>query len=135
MAPVAQAQSERDGTDIRERRKAPGTSKSAAQKWAEARERILLVHGKPKPLGREVQQTPTLNEFAPRFLEGYAKANRLKPSGVSSQEVAIRVHLFPLFGGTPLNRITTEDVQRLKSTMGAKAPKTVNNVLDRKSTR
>ena len=111
------------------KRSVRSSSKSAAQKWAEARERVLLVHGKPKPLSKEVQQTPTLKEFAPRFLEGYAKANRLKPSGVSSKEVAIRVHLFPLFGGTPLNSITTEDVQRLKSAMGVKAPKTVYNVL------
>lgn len=118
-----------DGTDIRERRKAPATSKPAAQKWGEARERVLLVHGKPKPASKEVQQIPTLKEFAPRFLDGYAKANRLKPSGAASKETAIRVHLLPQFGDTPLNAVATEDVQRLKSALGAKAPKTVNNVL------
>ena len=118
-----------DGTDIRERRKAPATGKSGAQKWGEARERVLLVHGKPKPANKEVQHIPTLKEFAPRFLEGYAKANRLKPSGVAAKETAIRVHLLPQFGDSLLNAIATEDVQRLKSAMGAKAPKTVNNVL------
>lgn len=85
--------------------------------------------GKPKPVREEGRKTPTLREFAPRFLEGYAKANRLKPSGVSSKEVAIRVHLFPQFGDKRLNDITTEDVQQLKSAMVAKSPKTVNNVL------
>ena len=95
----------------------------------QARERHLLRHGKPKPIKEEVQHTPTLREFAPRFLEGYAKANRLKPSGVSSKEVAIRVHLFPPFGNKRLHEITTEDVQQLKSAMTTKAPKTVNNVL------
>jgi hypothetical protein len=118
-----------DGTVIRERKKAQQTSESSARRWAEARERHLLLHGKPKPVREEVQKTPTLREFAPRFLEGYAKANRLKPSGVSSKEVAIRVHLFPLLGDRRLHAIRTEDVQQLKSAMVAKSPKTVNNVL------
>ena len=87
-----------------------------------------MLHGKPKPTNEEVRKTPTLREFAPRFLEGYAKANRLKPSGVSSKEFAIRVHLFPRFGNKG-HQITTEDVQQLKSAMTAKAPKPVNNVL------
>jgi hypothetical protein len=38
-----------DGSVIRERKKAAASSKQAAQKWAESRERVLLVHGKPKP--------------------------------------------------------------------------------------
>jgi hypothetical protein len=42
-----------DGTDIRERRKAPVTSKSAAQKWGEARERVLLVRS-PKAVNNIV---------------------------------------------------------------------------------
>jgi hypothetical protein len=118
-----------DGSVIRERKKAQQQSESSARRWAEARERHLLLHGKPKPVREEVQKTPTLREFAPRFLDGYAKANRLKPSGVSSKEVAIRVHLFPRFGDLRLDAITTEDVQQLKSAMVAKSPKTVNNVL------
>ena len=36
-----------DGTDIRERKKAPSLSNTAAQRWAQARERVLLVEGKP----------------------------------------------------------------------------------------
>jgi integrase len=118
-----------DGTIIRERKKAQQPSESSARRWAEARERHLLLRGKPKPVEEEVDRIPTLKEFAPRFLDGYAKANRLKPSGVSSKEVAIRVHLFPQFGGKRLDAITTEDVQQLKSAMAVKSPKTVNNVL------
>lgn len=118
-----------DGSVIRERKKAQQSSESGARRWAEARERHLLLHGKPKPVREGVQKTPTLREFAPRFLDGYAKANRLKPSGVSSKEVAIRVHLFPRFGDRQLHEITTEDVQQLKSAMVAKSPKTVNDVL------
>lgn len=39
------------------------------------------------------------------------------------------MHLLPRLGGTRLNVITTEDVQRLKHDRRNKAPKTVNNVL------
>ena len=39
------------------------------------------------------------------------------------------MHLFPQFGDKRLDAITTEDVQRLKSALAAKSPKTVNNVL------
>jgi integrase len=118
-----------DGTVIRERKKAQQSSESSARRWAEARERHLLLHGKPRPTREEAQKAPTVREFAPRFLDGYATANRLKPSGVSSKEVAIRVHLFPQFGDTRLSDITTENVQQLKSAMVARSPKTVNNVL------
>lgn len=49
-----------DGNVIRERKKVAASSKQGAQRWAEARERVLLVHGKPKPAKGEAQQTPTL---------------------------------------------------------------------------
>jgi hypothetical protein len=45
-----------DGTVLRERRKAPTASRSAAQRWAESRERVLLLNGKPDRT-KEVQQT------------------------------------------------------------------------------
>ena len=106
-----------DGSVIRERKKAPSASKSAAQRWAEARERVLLVHGKPKHAAKEEvkEETPTLREFAPRFVDGYAKANRLKPSGIAAKKTVLKVHLIPHLGDRRLDRITTEDVQRLKS--------------------
>jgi integrase len=118
-----------DGSVIRERRKAPTASKSAAQRWAEARERVLLVNGKPDRTKKEVPRATTLREFAPRFIEGHAKANRLKASGVASKECVLRLHLVPALGDKPLGAITTEDVQQLKSALSARSPKTVNNVL------
>ena len=45
-----------DGSVIRERKKAPTESKSAAQRWAEARERVLLTQGKPKPIRKEARE-------------------------------------------------------------------------------
>src|SRR6476661_2571831 len=118
-----------DGSLIRERRKAPTASKSAAQRWAEARERVLLIKGKPARVKEVLRPPTTLREFAPRFLEGYAKANRLKPSGISGKECVLRVHLVPTLGDKALAEITTEDVQNLKGALSTKSPKTVNNVL------
>jgi hypothetical protein len=119
-----------DGTAIRERRKAPTTSKAAAERWAAARERVLLVSGKPKPVQiEEVKEIPTLREFGDRFIDGYAKANRLKPSGIASKRSVLRIHLVPHLGEKRLDQISTEDVQRLKASMDGRAAKTVNNVL------
>src|SRR5262245_10950054 len=119
-----------NGEMIRERRKAPVSGKSAAQRWAESRERELVKHGKPKPTKNEEVPTPTtLRAFAPRFVEGHADANRLKPSGKAAYRSTLRNHLIPTLGEKALGAISTEDVQRLKSRLHAKSPKTVNNVL------
>jgi integrase len=80
----------------------------------------------PEPPTKEV---PTLNDFWPRFLEGHARANRQKPSGIATKEMIARVHLLPLLGSRKLDAITTERVQQLKAALTARAPKTVNNVL------
>jgi integrase len=72
---------------------------------------------------------PTLQEFAPRFLDGYARANRHKPSGIAAKETILNVHLVPLLGTKRLDAIASEDIQRLKNHLRDRAPKTVNNVL------
>ena len=100
-------------------------SKSAAQRWGEDRERHLLQHGPPQPK----KEVPTLGEFRTRFLDGYARANRQKPSGIAAKETILDVHLLPRFGTKRLDAITNEDVQRLKHHLRDRAPKTVNNVL------
>jgi integrase len=114
-----------DGRRRRERKRVSIASKSAAQRWGEERERALLVSG-PAPQRKEV---PRFEEFWPRFLEGHARANRQKPSGIATKELLGRVHLLPMLGVRRLDGITTEDVQRLKGRLREKAPKTVNNVL------
>src|SRR5712692_2699054 len=87
----------------RERKRAPVTSKSAAVRWAEARERVLfesLMH----PMKDEPQkEVPTLKEFAPRFLDGHARANRQKPGGIAHKESVLNVHLAPLLGHKKLD--------------------------------
>lgn len=114
-----------DEMPIRERKVFRTASKSAAQRWGQLRERHLLQHGLP-PVKREV---PILEEFAPRFVEGHARANRQKPSGIAAKEMVLRLHLVPSLGHKRLDSITSEDVQTLKRSMAVKAAKTVNNVL------
>src|SRR3954471_12630701 len=79
---------------------------------------------------KKKKEVPTLQAFAPRFIEGHAVANRLKPSSIASKQAALRLYLFPAFGRRRLDAIKNEDVQRLKASLEAKAPKTVNNVLN-----
>jgi integrase len=92
---------------------------------------VLLVDGKPKRAKDEEvpAPVPTLREFASRFVDGYAKANRLKPSGIAAKKSVLTIHLIPSMGDKPLDQITTEDVQRLKASLEQRAPKTVNNIL------
>ena len=114
-----------DRMAVRERRVFRTASKSAAQRWGQDRERHLLLNGLPITM----KEVPTLAEFAPRFMDGYARANRQKPSGIAAKETILNRHLIPMFGDKKLDAITTEDVQQLKSSLGKRSPKTVNNVL------
>ena len=116
-----------NGTRRRERRRAPVSSKTAARRWGQARERELLIHRPARTQPRK--EVPTLQGFATRYLDGHARANRQKPSTIVTKEILLRVHLVPLLGAKRLTAITNEDVQRLKGALRDKAPKTVNNVL------
>jgi integrase len=113
------------GSKYRERT-VKNTSKSVARRWAEDRERHLLLHG---PTTREEREVPALEDFAPRFVDGHARANRHKPSGIAAVESILKWHLSPRLGAKRLDAITNEQVQRLKLALSERSPKTVNNVL------
>lgn len=116
-----------DGIKSRVRKKAPVSTKSGALRWGQALERELLIRKPIEP--REEVEVPTLAAFQPRYIEGYARANRQKPSGISSKEAIFKNHLVPLLGNKRLNEIRNEDVQRLKASFKDKSAKTTNNVL------
>ena len=61
-----------DGKRFREQKVFKTASKSAAQRWGQERERHLLRSGPPQ----HTKEVPTLEVFAPTFLEGHARANR-----------------------------------------------------------
>ena len=93
-----------NGAEHRQRRKAPVSSKSGAQRWGEDRERVWyaeLMNPEPPPEQREV---PTVQEFWPRFLEGHARANREKPSGIAAKEMIARCSHLAMRGGRPPER-------------------------------
>lgn len=114
-----------NGLRHRERYRAPVSSKSAAQRWGEDRERHLVQHGVPEPK----KEVPTLQDFSARFIDEHARANRQKPSGIAAKEMIIRVHLTPMLGHRQLDTIKTEDIQRLKAGLSHRSAKTVNNVV------
>ncbi|MCA9648815.1 MAG: site-specific integrase [Myxococcales bacterium] len=121
---------------IRERRKAPVGTKSAAKRWGEERERQLIQHyTNASPTGDDdrpdlvIKEVPTLAQFFPRYMEGYCKANRLRPSTIKTRENSIRAHLLPAFGRKRLDRITPEDLQRFKAERAHLATSTVNLML------
>ncbi len=109
----------------RERTRSSASSRTVALRYGEARERELLLQGVPK----KREEVPTFSEFWPRFMDGYVRANRLKPSGVAAKESVWRAHLRAHLGSKKLDAITTEEVQRLKHGLTTRAAKTVNNVL------
>jgi hypothetical protein len=80
-------------------------------------------------VSRQYLHLSPLIEFAPRFLDGHAQANRQKPSGIAAKEMILRIHLVPALGHKKLDAIKSEDVQHLKSRLSTKAAKTVNNIL------
>ena len=132
-----------EGGRLRERGKCPVTGKDPSKRWAEARERAIILQGKNayRPLSEKfangdfaqksasANTTPTLAEFWPRVVTDHYKANRKKASTTDAAESIARNHLLPLFGDKHLDEITTSDVQALKGKLAEKGPKTVNNVL------
>lgn len=117
-----------DGTRLRERVKSPVSSPSGSRRWAQQREALLLAQGGRK--GEEgCQPVPTLGEFWPRFMEGYARANKEKPNQIATRERIWTKHLEPAFGAMQLDAIGDEEVQRFKGSLRALSPKSVNNIL------
>ena len=121
---------------IRDRKKAPVTTKSAAKRWGEERERQLIQHyTNPSADGNgdrpdvATKEVPTLAQFFPRYIEGYCKANRLRPSSIRTRTSSIKTHLLPAFGRTRLDRITAEQVQKFKADRSHLNASTVNLLL------
>jgi integrase len=138
-----------EGGKYRERLKSPVSGHEASKRWGLAREKEIIRKGKAgiesetketsptgaapsndvKPAGKGREAVPTLAEFWPRWIEGYAEANRQKPSGIDAKKRILRLHLVPFLGSKRLDAIKAEDVQGIKSRLAKKSAKTVNNVL------
>ncbi|WP_266213802.1 tyrosine-type recombinase/integrase [Paraliomyxa miuraensis] len=118
---------------IRERRKSPVGSKSAAKRWGEERERQLIDHytstepdDDPRRPSISKKEVPTLAAFIPRYMTGHCEANRLSPATIDQKTSTFQNHLVPALGRRRLDRITAEDIQRFKAERAHLAPSTVN---------
>lgn len=125
----------------RERRKSPVSGKTATERWAQAREREILLAGTVTKAPKKVAVV-TLAKFWPDFLDGHSRANKQKPSGIESKEYHFRQFLEPVLGALPLDQITSHKVAELKRYMTTqlggkpthkskqgKASSTINNCL------
>src|SRR5215203_4411886 len=75
-----------DGTEHRLRRRSRVSSKSGSQRWGEHREWIWyeeLKTRKANPAAKK--EVPTLEQFAPRFVDEHPRAEGHKPSGIAAQ--------------------------------------------------
>lgn len=107
-----------DGRIHRERKLSPVSSKTGSERWAQAREREILINGiTVKAPPKKVVKT--LAEFWPTFIKSHARANQQKPSGIESKEYHFRQYLGPVLGALRLDEITTERIADLKSHMVA----------------
>jgi integrase len=129
-----------DGRVHRERRKSSFASRKESRRWGEARERQLLVENSAQVTPSASTQppiktnVPTLAEFAPRYIEGYSRANREKHSTTKTKQSHLETHLLPAFGDKRLDELRQEDIQRLKGKLAGRTAKTINNVLTTLST-
>ncbi|MEE8408304.1 MAG: tyrosine-type recombinase/integrase [Myxococcota bacterium] len=81
-------------------------------------------------LAKEVQEAPTLAQFADEFLQVYAATNN-KPSEVAAKESILRVHLKPSMGSLRLSDIDAHVVESFKAKQkrAGLCNKTINNHL------
>lgn len=116
-----------NGERIRERIKSPAASRSGSLRWAQERERELLLC--ESAATKKKTKPPTLEEFCPRWLREYAEADRQKPSGIAAKRTILKRHLVPLLGSMPLDQIGPADAQKIKVALQNRSAKTVNNAL------
>ena len=116
-----------DGQRERVRRVAPLQTKREAERYERELRRDLL-DGEPQQSTKA--EVPTFASFAKRFLGTYARSNN-KRSEIESKQTILRVHLTPVFGELPLDRVDALRVEaykarKLKEGLSAK---TINNQL------
>jgi integrase len=113
-----------DGRRERVRKVSPVHTQRGAEQY-ERELRLALLGGS---FGRKEEAlSPTLEEFEPRFIEDWCKANKQKPSGVESKQSVFRLYLLPLFGKRRLDTFCAEDEDRLKRRFLELLPSTYNN--------
>lgn len=123
-----------DGENVRDRSKSEYPEETDPQnapltrRWAKERELELLREWK-RSQAKLQEGDPAVKEFGPDFVEKYLKANKQKPSYISSVEDTLRLHIYPIVGGKRLSQIRKPDIQAIKLHLKSHSQKTVRNVL------
>ena len=114
-----------DGKTVRERKKAPVSSKSGAMRWGQERERALLMASQKAP--KRKKEVPTLNKFARLYIEEHCEANRQKPSHIYNKQLNLKNNILPVLGSKRLDDIDNVCIEKVKARMRHMSSKTVNN--------
>ena len=74
-----------------------------------------VAAGKLHHLGADQMQGWTCRiapdaHVSPRYIDGYARANREKPSSIDSKQAILRNYLIPAFGDKPLDGVLRQNV-------------------------
>jgi integrase len=116
-----------DGRKVRERRKSPLTSRSAVQRWAEARERFLYLQA-TAPEAKEQKKAPTFNAFAPKYL-AHSFTLRQKPSTRDGKKYNLGKWILPRYGHLRLDEFNNVRVAELKTELSSVGWSCGNGVL------
>jgi integrase len=113
-----------DGRTERIRKRSPVPTRRGAEEY-ERHLRQALLNGRRK----DVETAPTLEEWAPKFLE-WSETNN-KPSTVDGKRKVLKNHLLPALGTTRLDTIGPEQIETYKARAlrGGRAKKSINNDL------
>ena len=128
------------GQEVRRRWKSPMPSRLASERWARERARgFLAEQARPKeenkPQAVPENKIPTFAEFAPRWVEQYVIANRLRDATADNYRQDLNAHLIPILGELRLDQIDTQAVQKLKAARADQhMASTINKVLARLNT-
>lgn len=120
----------------------PGvTSKSGAERWGMETARRIATEGRPGNSKRAREETaqreaaeraafvPAIAAFWPTYLQ-HLEAERMKPHTIAAYGRAGRNKILPVLGELGLDRVSELDIQRLKASMRALAPSSVNQTLN-----
>lgn len=103
---------------VRHRKVIEARSKADAKKWGDERESHLRAKGPPKREELEAKQpakkVPTVAQFAPLFVEDYARADGHGEGGIEAKESILRIHIVPHVGQLRLDELKLPVIQRLK---------------------
>ena len=113
-----------NGQAERIRKRSPVPTRRGAEEYERQLRQVLLT-GR----GKDRETAPTLEEWAPKFLE-WSETNN-KPSTVDGKRKVLKNHLLPALGTTRLDLIGPEQIESYKARAlrDGRAKKSINNDL------